>query len=239
MWTMHPNARHDAMTEAGRPLRVVVADDSVLIRQGVTRVLSAGGFDVVGDVGTAEELLTLVAGHRPDVAIIDIRMPPEQSDEGLRAARTIRAMAGPRVGVLMLSQYVEPAFAMTLLADGAEGLGYLLKDRVGDLDDFLDAVRRIAHGGSVIDPEVVTRLVNRVQLAGPIDELTERERDVLSLIAEGRSNAAIAGRLFVTEKTVEAHTANIFAKLGLLPTPDDHRRVLAVLAYLRTAGPPA
>jgi len=214
-------------------LRVAIADDSLLLRQGIARLLLEAGFDVVAQASTADALLAAVREHRPDVAIVDIRMPPTHTDEGLRAAEAIRAEHQGRVGVLVLSQYVEPAFAMRLVTDGAGGVGYLLKDRVEDIDDFADAVRRIARGGSVIDPEVVAQLVGRRRAHVPVDDLSEREREVLALMAEGRSNQAISDRLFLAPKTVEAHIANIFSKLELLPAPDDHRRVLAVLAHLR------
>jgi len=215
-------------------LRLVLADDSLLLREGIARLLREASFDVVAQAGTADELLTAVRTHRPDVAIVDIRMPPTHTDEGLRAAEAIRAEHGTAVGILVLSQYVETTFALRLVADGAGGVGYLLKDRVEDLDDFAEAVRRIARGGSVIDPEVVAQLVGRRRAKVPIDDLTEREREVLALMAEGRSNQAICDRLFLAPKTVEAHIANIFSKLELLPAPDDHRRVLAVLAHLRS-----
>jgi DNA-binding NarL/FixJ family response regulator len=214
-------------------IRVVLADDSVLLREGISRLLVEAGFDVVALAGDADELLAAVRTHRPDVAITDIRMPPTQTDEGLKAATAIREEHGTAVGVLVLSQYVETTFALRLVAGGAGGVGYLLKDRVDDLDDFADAVRRIAKGGSVIDPEVVAQLVGRRRAKVPLDDLTEREREVLALMAEGRSNQAICDRLFLAPKTVEAHIANIFSKLELLPAPDDHRRVLAVLAHLR------
>jgi len=214
-------------------LRLVIADDSLLLREGIARLLTEAGFDIVGQAGTADELLTAVREHRPDVALVDIRMPPTHTDEGLRAAEAIRAEHGIGVGVLVLSQYVETTFALRLLSDGAGGVGYLLKDRVEDLDDFADAIRRIARGGSVIDPEVVAQLVGRRRAKVPLDDLTEREREVLALMAEGRSNQAICDSLFLAPKTVEAHIANIFSKLELLPAPDDHRRVLAVLAHLR------
>ena len=214
-------------------LRLVLADDSVLLREGMARLLADAGFDVVGQAGTPDVLLAAVRDCRPDVAIVDIRMPPTYTDEGLRAAESIRAEHGTAVGILVLSQYVETTFAMRLVVDGAGGVGYLLKDRVEDLDEFADAVRRIARGGSVIDPEVVAQLVGRRRAKVPLDDLTEREREVLSLMAEGRSNQAICDRLFLAPKTVEAHIANIFSKLELLPAPDDHRRVLAVLAHLR------
>jgi DNA-binding NarL/FixJ family response regulator len=214
-------------------LRLVLADDSILLREGITRLLTEAGFEIVAQVGEPEELLDAVRKHRPDVALIDIRMPPTHTDEGLRAAEAIRAEHGTAVGILVLSQYVETTFALRLVLDGAGGVGYLLKDRVEDLDDFADAIRRIARGGSVIDPEVVAQLVGRRRAKVPLDDLTEREREVLALMAEGRSNRAICDQLFLAPKTVEAHIANIFSKLELLPAPDDHRRVLAVLAHLR------
>ncbi len=214
-------------------LRIVLADDSLLLREGIARLLVEAGFDVVAQVGAADALLSAVRAHRPDVAIVDIRMPPTHTDEGLKAVEAIRAEHGTKVGVLVLSQYVETTFALRLLDDGAGGVGYLLKDRVEDLEDFADAIRRIARGGSVIDPEVVAQLIRRRRAKVPLDDLTEREREVLALMAEGRSNQAICDRLFLAPKTVEAHIANIFSKLELLQAPDDHRRVLAVLAHLR------
>jgi serine/threonine-protein kinase len=214
-------------------LRLVLADDSLLLREGLARLLTEAGFVIVGQAGTAADLEGLVREHRPDVAIVDIRMPPTHTDEGLRAAEAIRGEYGTDIGILVLSQYVETSFALRLVADGAGGVGYLLKDRVEDLDDFADAIRRIARGGSVIDPEVVAQLVRRRRARLPIDDLTEREREVLALMAEGRSNQAICDRLFLAPKTVEAHIASIYSKLELLPAPDDHRRVLAVLAHLR------
>jgi DNA-binding NarL/FixJ family response regulator len=208
-------------------LRVVLADDSVLLREGLVRLLTEAGFDVVGQCGTAEDLLAMVRATRPDVAVVDIRMPPTHSNEGLVAADAIRAEYNGRVAVLVLSQYVETEFALRLVTDGGGGVGYLLKDRVADVREFAESLRRVARGGSVIDPEVVALLVNRRRARGPLDDLTDREREVLALMAEGRSNQAICDRLFVTPKTVETHIASIFSKL------DDHRRVLAVLAYLR------
>ncbi len=217
-------------------IRLVVADDSVLVREGLCRLLAEAGFDVVAQVGSPDKLVEAVREHHPDVAIVDIRMPPTHTDEGLRAAEAIRTEYGPRIGILVLSQYVEPTFAIRLLGDGSGGVGYLLKDRVEDLDDVSEAIRRIAKGGSVIDPEVVAELVGRRNQRLPIDDLSEREREVLELVAQGRSNQAISERLFVAPKTVEAHIASIFSKLELLPAPDDHRRVLAVLAHLRGRG---
>ena len=214
-------------------MRVVLAEDSVLLREGIARILGEAGIEVVGQAGDADDLLRKVRAHKPDVAITDIRMPPTHTDEGLRAAHEIRAEL-PDVGVLVLSQYVEEGYALDLLADNAAGVGYLLKDRVGDVDAFLDAVRRVADGGSALDPEVVSQLLGRKRRDDPLDELTAREREVLGLMAEGRSNHAIAETLVVTARAVEKHVTSIFSKLDLVNTPEDHRRVLAVLAYLRT-----
>jgi DNA-binding NarL/FixJ family response regulator len=214
-------------------VRVVVGEDSLLVREGIVRLLDEAGFDVVGQAGSLDELLEQVASATPDVVIVDIRMPPTFTDEGLRALTAIRERHGGSMGVLVLSHHTEPAFAMRLLADGASGTGYLLKDSLVDADDLADAVRRVGRGGTVVDPAVVAPLVGaRRAPTDPLTDLSEREREVLGLMAEGRSNQAIADRLFVTGKTVEAHIASIFSKLGLLPAPDDHRRVLAVLAYL-------
>ena len=214
------------------PVRVVLADDSVLLREGVARLLDEVGFDVVAQSGTADDLLRHVAMHKPDVAVVDIRMPPTQTDEGLRAAKQIRE-THPETGVLVLSQYVEPGYAMDLLSETAEGLGYLLKDRVADVDEFAAAVRRVAEGGSALDPSVVSELVGRRRRDDPLADLSPREREVLELMAEGRSNQAIAERLFVTLRAVEKHVTSIFVKLRLTATAEDHRRVLAVLALLR------
>jgi len=214
-------------------VRVVIADDSVLLREGLVRVVAEGGFDVVDHVGNADELLASVRRDEPDVAIVDVRMPPTYTDEGARAAREIRERH-PDVGVLVLSQVVEPTHALALFTDNAEGFGYLLKDRVVEIDEFLDAIRRVARGGTAIDPEVIAELVGRRRDDGPIGELTPREREVLGLMAEGRSNQAISQKLFLSTRTIETHVNSIFLKLGLLPAPDDHRRVLAVLAFLRT-----
>ena len=215
-------------------LRVVVADDSVLLREGIVRLLDEqDGFEVVAQAGDAEELLRKVGAHRPDVAVVDIRMPPTNTDDGLRAALEIRARQ-PETSVLVLSQYVEEGYALDLVGDTAGGVGYLLKDRVADVDRFLDAVKRVAEGGSVLDPEVVAQLVGRARRDDPLEALTPREREVLELMAEGRSNHAIAEQMVVTERAVEKHVTSIFGKLGLPPAPEDHRRVLAVLTFLRT-----
>jgi DNA-binding NarL/FixJ family response regulator len=213
-------------------VRVVIADDSVLLREGVVRILAEAGFEVVGQAGDADELMLKVRSYSPDVAVVDIRMPPSHTDEGLRAAQEIREKH-PGVGVLVLSQYIEPAYAMELLADNAEGVGYLLKDRVSDVNEFADAVRRVADGGSALDPAIVSQLVGRRRGDDPLGELTAREREVLGLMAEGRSNRGIAQRLVVTERAVEKHVTSIFSKLKLPAATADHRRVLAVLAYLR------
>jgi DNA-binding NarL/FixJ family response regulator len=213
-------------------MRVVVADDSVLLREGVVRLLEENGFDVVAQAGDAEDLIRKVKAHKPDVAVVDIRMPPTNTDDGLRAALEIRAEL-PDTGVLVLSQYVEEGYALDLVGESAGGVGYLLKDRVADVDRFVDSVRRVADGGSALDPEVVSQLVGRARRDDPLGELTPREREVLELMAEGRSNNAIAEHLVVTERAVEKHVTSIFVKLGLAPAPEDHRRVLAVLAFLR------
>jgi len=212
-------------------VRVVVADDSTLLREGVVRLLEEAGLEVVGQAGDAEELLRKVRAHKPDVAVVDVRMPPTHTDEGLRAAREIRAEL-PEVAVLVLSQYVEVAYARELLAESAEGLGYLLKDRVADVAALTDAVRRVGEGGSALDPEVVSQMLGRRRRDDPLAELTPREREVLGLMAEGRSNASIAAELVVTERAVEKHVTGIFGKLGLEAGGEDHRRVVAVLRFL-------
>ena len=214
-------------------MRVVIAEDSVLLREGIARLLEDAGFDVVGQAGDGEDLVRKVRGHKPDVAIVDVRMPPTTTDEGARAAREI-ARSHPSVAVLLLSQIVEPTHALALISERPEGFGYLLKDRVLELDDFLDAVRRVGRGGTAIDPEVIAQLVGRRRDDGPLAELTPREREVLSLMAEGRSNQGISQKLWLSTRTVETHVNGIFLKLGLMPAPDDHRRVLAVLAFLRS-----
>jgi len=211
----------------------VLAEDSVLLREGVARILDEAGFEVVGQAGNADELMLKVRSYTPDVAIVDIRMPPTHTDEGLRAAQEIREKH-PTCGVLVLSQYVEATYAMELLAESAEGVGYLLKDRVSDVNEFADAVRRVGEGGSALDPTIVSQLVGRRRRDDPIDQLTPREREVLGLMAEGRSNSGIAEQLVVTDRAVEKHVTSIFSKLRLPAASEDHRRVLAVLAYLRS-----
>jgi DNA-binding NarL/FixJ family response regulator len=214
-------------------MRVVVADDVMLTREGITRLLTDAGIEVAGQACDATSLLRAVRMTQPDAAIVDIRMPPTYTDEGLVAAQQIRA-EHPGVGVLILSQYVEPRYAMRLLDEHPERVGYLLKERVFDVVILIDALVRLADGETVVDPTIVARLAARKRLAGPLDELTAREREVLALVAEGFSNRAIAGSLFVTERTIEAHVKQIFLKLGLITDPGSHRRVLAVLAYLRS-----
>jgi DNA-binding NarL/FixJ family response regulator len=213
-------------------VRVVLGEDSVLLREGVARLLEDSGFEVVGRAGDADELLRKVRAHKPDVAIVDIKMPPTHTDEGLRAARVIRSEL-PGTAVLVLSQYVEEEYALDLLVGGAEGVGYLLKDRVADVERFVESIRRVADGGSALDPEVVSLMLGRKRGGDPLDELTAREREVLALMAEGRSNRAVAGELVISDRAVEKHVTSIFGKLDLPATGDDHRRVLAVLAYLR------
>jgi DNA-binding NarL/FixJ family response regulator len=213
-------------------MRLIVADDSLLFREGLVRLLSEHGFEVVAQTDNAEDLIRRVGGLRPDVALVDVRMPPTFTDEGMRAALTI-SERHPGVGVVVLSQYVESAYAVRLLENGSAGRGYLLKDRVSDLDSFADAIRRVGDGGSVVDPDVVSALVSRQSKLGPLNQLTGREREILQLMAEGRSNAGICERLFLSPRTVESHVRTIFRKLGLEEAHDDHRRVLAVLAYLR------
>jgi DNA-binding NarL/FixJ family response regulator len=213
-------------------MRIVIADDSILLREGVSRLLVEAGFEVVGQAGDADELLREVEDKRPDVAIVDIRMPPTHTDEGLQAARELRSRY-PSLGVLVLSQYVRPSYAMELLEEDPRGVGYLLKDRVSNLWELSDAVTRVGEGNSVLDPSVVSQLVGRRRQGhDPIDDLSDREREVLALMAEGRTNHGIAERLFITERTVEKHVTSIFGKLALPAGVDSHRRVLAVLVYL-------
>lgn len=216
----------------GPPIRVVLADDAVLLREAIAGSLAAAGFEVVGQAADAEELIALVDRERPDVAVVDVRMPPTHTTEGLEAARRIRARQ-PEVAILVLSQIVETRYAVDLIRDDPAGIGYLLKDRVSRIADLSDAVRRVAAGGSVIDPEVVARLLGRPRRHSPLDELTRREREILGLMAEGRSNSGIAEALGLELKTVEGHVGQIFGKLGLEPQSEDHRRVLAVLTFLR------
>ena len=215
-------------------MRVVVAEDSLLLREGLVRLLEEAGLEVVAQSADAEDLLRKVGAHRPDVAVVDVRMPPTHTDEGLRAATEIRERY-PQTGVLVLSQVLEEQYASELLSADAAGVGYLLKDRVSDLDRFVDAVRRVGEGGSALDPEVVSRLLGRRRASNPLQAISPREREVLALMAEGRSNHAIAKELVVTERAVEKHVTSIFSKLDLPPTAEDHRRVLAVLRYLEAA----
>ena len=215
-------------------MRVILADDSALLREGIARILADAGFEIVGQTSDAEGLVELVQRTACDAVVLDIRMPPTHTDEGIRAAQEIQSIA-PDVGILVLSQYLETVYALRLLSAGARGMGYLLKDRVGSADELSDAIRRVARGESVVDPDVVSRLVYRQRGDSPVDRLTERERRVLGLMAEGRSNKAISERLFLSPKTVEAHVRSIFSKLELEPCQEDHRRVVAVLTYLRSS----
>lgn len=215
-----------------RQIRVIVGEDQAFVREGIVHVLTDGGFDVVGTTADAHDLVRMARVYGPDVVVADIQMPPAHADDGLQAALAIRA-AQPGVGVLVLSQFLEDSYVFDLVADGAQGVGYMLKEKVGNLEMFTDAVRRVADGGSALDPDVVARLVGRKQKSSPIDRLTPREREVLTLIAEGRSNGAIAHELVVTVAAVERHVTSIFDKFGLHQSPDQHRRVLAVLEYLK------
>jgi DNA-binding NarL/FixJ family response regulator len=214
-------------------LRIVIAEDAAIMRDGLTQTLTRRGHDVVAAVGDAAALLDVVASHKPDVAVIDVRMPPTHTDEGLRAARSIRS-EHPGVGVLVFSQYVEARSAAELIAGAPAGVGYLLKDRVADVSEFIEAVNRVAHGGTVLDPEVVSQMLGASRRADSLAALTARERDVLALIAEGRSNTGIAQALVITGGVVEKHIASIFAKLGLAPSDNDNRRVIAAIKYLES-----
>jgi DNA-binding NarL/FixJ family response regulator len=217
------------------PLRIVLGEDDVLMREGIVRLLGEAGFDVVAQAGDADDLLRKARAHRPDALVTDVQMPPGHGDDGLRAALEVRRER-PEIGVLVLSQYYEEEYALDLIGDRPEGVGYLLKERVGDVDAFTEAVARVADGGSAFDPEVVARMLGRRRSHGPIDLLSPRERDVLAAMAEGKSNHGIAEALVVTEATVEKHVTAIFSKLDLGATPGEHRRVLAVLTYLRSSA---
>jgi DNA-binding NarL/FixJ family response regulator len=214
--------------------RVVIGEDDVLLREGIARILAEAGYEVVAQAGDADDLLRKALAHHVDVAVVDVKMPPERSDDGLRAAIELRRQR-PEIGVLVLSQYLEERYAVDLLGESAEGVGYLLKERVGDVEAFVDAIDRVASGGSALDPEVVSRMLGRKTREGPLAQLTPRERDVLAAMAEGKSNLGIAEELVVTEAAVEKHVTGIFQKLGLGPTPTEHRRVLAVLTYVRSS----
>jgi DNA-binding NarL/FixJ family response regulator len=216
-------------------LRIVIGEDDVLLREGMARLLTEAGFDVVAQTGDAEDFLRRTLAHRPDVAVVDVQMPPRHEDDGLRAAMELRSSL-PETGILVLSQFYEESYALDLIGDRAEGVGYLLKERVGDVSSFVDAVERVAAGGSARDPEIVGRKLGRRRARGPLDQLTPRERDVLAAMAEGKSNAGIAEQLVVTEAAVEKHVTGIFSKLGLGPTVTEHRRVLAVLTYVRSVS---
>jgi DNA-binding NarL/FixJ family response regulator len=224
----------DQPLDRATPLRVVIADDHALLRQGVASMLEGEGFEVVAQAGDAEDVVRKVNAHHPDVAVIDIRMPPNGTDDGLRAAIAIR-QAHPEMGVLVLSQYVEAAYAVELIGDDARGVGYLLKDRVSDFEEFADALRRVAAGGSVLDPEVVHWMFGRERVTSRLADLTPRELEVLALVAEGCSNQAVADRLVVSQRAVEKHVTSILSKLGLPTEPAAHRRVMAVLAFLEDA----
>jgi DNA-binding NarL/FixJ family response regulator len=216
------------------PLRVVIAEDDVLLREGMARLLAEAGCDVVAQAGDADDLVRKALAHRPDVAVVDVQMPPRREDDGLIAAMELRRRL-PHTGVLVLSQFYEESYALDLIGDRAEGVGYLLKERVGDVAAFVDAVERVAAGGSALDPQVVGRMLGRRRGGGPLDDLTPRERDVLAAMAEGKSNLGIAEALVVSEAAVEKHVTGIFQKLGIGPTTTEHRRVLAVLTYMRDA----
>jgi DNA-binding NarL/FixJ family response regulator len=225
----------DNVGDVPGPVRVVIGEDDVLMREGIARLLVEAGFDVVAQAGDAEALLRKALAHRPDVVVADVQMPPGREDDGLRAALELRRQR-PETGVLVLSQYYEDEYALELIGEQPEGVGYLLKERVGDIEAFVEAVARVAAGGSALDPEVVGRMLGRRRAHGPLDRLSPRERDVLAAMAEGKSNQGIAAALVVTEAAVEKHVTAIFQKLGLGPTPTEHRRVLAVLTYLRSSS---
>ncbi|MGK5683988.1 response regulator transcription factor [Actinoplanes sp. URMC 104] len=218
--------------DAGRPLRVAIGEDDVLLREGVARILTGAGLDVVAQSGDADDLLQRTLAYRPDVVVADVRMPPRREDDGLRAAMELRRRS-PQIGVLILSQFCEPAYVMDLVGDRPEGVGYLLKERVGDVAAFLDAVTRVAAGGSALDPEVVVRMLGRRAREGPLKPLTPRELAVLAAMAEGMSNSGVAESLLISHASVEKHVTSIFRKLRIAPTDGEHRRVQAVLTYLR------
>jgi DNA-binding NarL/FixJ family response regulator len=222
------------LTLVSDPLRIVIGEDDVLLREGMVRLLAEAGHSVVAQAGDADDLLRKTLAHRPDVAVIDVQMPPRREDDGLRAALEVRRRL-PDTGVLVLSQFYEESYALDLIGDRAEGVGYLLKERVGDVAAFVDAMQRVAAGGSALDPQVVGRMLGRRRGRGPLDDLTPRERDVLAVMAEGKSNLGIAETLVISEAAVEKHVTGIFSKLGIGPTTTDHRRVLAVLMYMRDA----
>jgi DNA-binding NarL/FixJ family response regulator len=217
------------------PVRVVIGEDDVLLREGITRILEGAGLEVVAQTGNAVDFLRRARAHRPDVAVVDVQMPPNNEDDGLRAALELRD-ANPDMGVLVLSQFFEESYAIELIGDHAEGVGYLLKERVGDVSVFIDAVCRVAEGGTALDPAIVGRMLGRRRAVGPLDELSPRERDVLREMAEGKSNRGIAEALVISEAAVEKHVTNIFRKLGIEPTATEHRRVQAVLRYVRASG---
>jgi DNA-binding NarL/FixJ family response regulator len=226
------DAAQEYGVQVAAALRVVIGEDDVLMREGMARLLAEADFDVVAQAGDADDLLRKALAHRPDVAVVDVQMPPRREDDGLVAARELRRRL-PDTGVLVLSQFYEDSYALDIIGDSAEGVGYLLKERVGDVAAFLDAVRRVAAGGSALDPQVVGRMLGRRRSAGPLDELTPRERDVLAEMAEGKSNLGIGQSLFISEAAVEKHVTGIFQKLGIRPSTTEHRRVLAVLTYMR------
>jgi DNA-binding NarL/FixJ family response regulator len=217
------------------PVRVVIGEDDVLLREGISRLLAEAGIEVAAQAGDADAFLRKALAHRPDVAVVDVQMPPGHGDDGLRAALELRRRR-PETGVLVLSQFYEEEYAIDLIGDSAEGVGYLLKERVGDVEAFTDAVRRVAAGGSALDPEIVGRMLGRRRADGPLEQLSPRDRDVLALMAEGKSNRGIADALFVTPAAVEKHVTSIFEKLRLKPERTEHRRVLAALTYLRSTG---
>jgi DNA-binding NarL/FixJ family response regulator len=219
-----------------RPLQVVIGEDDVLLREGLARLLSEAGFEIVAQTGNADDFLRRTLALRPDVAVVDVQMPPRRQDDGLRAAIVLRSRL-PDTGVLVLSQFYEESYALDLIGDRPEGAGYLLKERVGDVSAFVDAVQRVAAGGSALDPEIVGRILGRRRAKSPLDDLTPRERDVLAAMAEGKTNQGIAEALVVTETAVEKHVGRIFNKLGLKPTNTEHRRVQAVLTYMRNSRP--